>query len=121
MPPRNWGPTMPQDPLAAAIGDYLLALESEGRARATIATYRCALCCLADHAGPLAPAQLTPAVLRAWLKAMAEAGLAPRSQRDYLSVAKSWIGWLADEEAYGLSQQQRQQLRDRVKPPPEVS
>lgn len=52
---------------------------------------------------------------------MADDGLAVRSQRDYLSAAKSWIGWLADEGSYGLSQQQQQQCRGRVKPPPEVS
>lgn len=111
---------MTVNPLDSAIDDYLLALESEGRSPATLRYYGCALRRLARHAGPITPAQITPVVLRAWLKGLADDGLAVRSQRDYLSAAKTFVGWLAEEEVYGVGQQQQQQCRGRVKPPPEV-
>ena len=85
---------MTLDLLTAAIEDYLLALEAEGRAPATLRIYEYALRRLASHAGPIAPAQCTPTLLRSWLKAMADEGLPVTSQRDYLRAVKSWISWL---------------------------
>jgi site-specific recombinase XerD len=110
----------PFDPLRAAIDDYLLALESEGRAPKTLAIYGYALKRLASFAGPLDPAALSPALLRRWLKHMTDDGLAAASQADYLRAVKSWIRWLAAEDGYGLSDRDATLCCDRVKPPPQL-
>lgn len=94
-------------PLRAALGDYLLMRESEGIARATLNSSRYACARLVEYAGPLEPAALTPQLLRAWLAAMAAEGLSVTSRRDYLRAARTWIGWLAAEECYGVSPQQQ--------------
>lgn len=107
------------EPLTAAIDDYLLALESERRAAQTLATYGYALRRFARFAAGVVPADLTPTTLRAWLKAMADEGLSPTSLADYLRACKSWIRWLAAEDAYGLSERAARACCERVKPPPQ--
>jgi integrase/recombinase XerD len=98
---------------AAARDDYLLVLEQENRAPATIEKYRHAIARLARFAGEVDPATIDAALLRRWVVHLRQEGLAASTQRDYLNWVKTWLRWLAAEGGYGVSTE----ATVRAKPP----
>lgn len=104
---------LPFDPLRAAIGDYLGALESEGKSAKTLRNYGDVLGRFRAFAGAVAPEAIDAALLRRWLRALAEEGLTGTTQHTYLTRVKSWLRWLEAEECYGVDAA----FLRRVKPP----
>ena len=98
---------------AAARDDYLLVLEQENRAPATVAKYRYAIARLCRFTGEVDPAALDAAILRRWVVQMRQEGLAESTQRDYLNWVKTWLRWLVAEGGYGISLESTM----RAKPP----
>jgi integrase/recombinase XerD len=89
-------------PFQAARDDYLLVLEQENRAPATVEKYRHAIERLRRFAGEVDPATIDAALLRRWLVQLRQEGLAESTQTYYLNWIKSWLRWLADEGGYGV-------------------
>lgn len=107
----------PFSPYRAAMDEYLLTLESEGKAPATIAAYRLALRRLQGIAGEVEPAELDAGALRRFLRHLQQEGLSATTQADYLRAIKTWLRWLHDEGGYGVDLQSVL----RVRPPRIVS
>lgn len=83
--------------------EYLLALEQEGRAEATVKKYRSALARLHRFTGDVAPATIGAVELRRWAISLRDEGLSTCTQHDYLTWVKVWLKWLAGEGGYGVS------------------
>jgi integrase/recombinase XerD len=103
----------PFDPLRAAVGDYLGALQAEGKSPKTLRNYGGVLERFRALAAPVDPAVIDAGLLRRWLRALAEAGLSGTTQHTYLTRVKSWLRWLEAEESYGVDAA----FLRRVKPP----
>jgi site-specific recombinase XerD len=100
-------------PFAVARDEYLLAIEQEGRAPATVAKYRVCIARFARFAGELPPAQIDAVTLRRWAIKLRAEGLSTATQHDYVTWIKVWVKWLAEEGGYGV----RAEQTARVKPP----
>jgi integrase/recombinase XerC/integrase/recombinase XerD len=92
----------PFSAFAAARDDYLLVLEQENRAPATVEKYRHAIARLERFAGPVDPATLDATLLRRWLVQLRAEGVSESTQRYYLNWIKTWLRWLAEEGGYGV-------------------
>ncbi len=104
---------LPFDPLHASIGDYLGALQSEGKSPKTLRNYGDVLRRFAAFAGQVDPARIDAGLLRRWLRSLAEADLSGTTQHTYLTRVKSWLRWLEAEESYDVDAA----FLRRVKPP----
>ena len=87
----------------AALDDYLLTLEQEGKAPATVAIYRYAIERLRRFAGEVDPQRIDTALLRRFLRSLQDEGLSATTQADYLRAIKTWLRWLAAEDGYGVA------------------
>jgi integrase/recombinase XerD len=75
----------------ADVRDWILDVKTSGKSPHTINLYSRAVRLYLAHCG----GNVSRSSLRAWLGSMSE--LAPASQHSYLSAAKLWIRWLAEE------------------------
>lgn len=93
----------PFSAFAAARDDYLLVLEQENRAPATIEKYRRAIGRLEKFAGRVDPATIDAALLRRWLVELRAEGISESTQRYYLNWIKTWLRWLEAEGGYDVA------------------
>lgn len=86
--------------LGAAVEDFILARQVEGRAPKTLRFYRQSLKGFCTFAGVLPPSGITVAVLRRYLAHLADSGVATRTQHNRVVAVKTFLHWLADEGDY---------------------
>lgn len=93
----------PSASLAAAIDEYLLACRIGLRSPQTIRFYAQALAHFARFAGSSGPEAIDVRFFRRFLLYLDdEAGLAPRSQHNYVVAVKTFVAWLGGEGEYGV-------------------
>ncbi len=88
--------------IRAAIEDFILTRQIEGRSAKTLRFYRQALGKFAAFAGTLPPSGITVQVMRRYLAHLGDLGLATQSQHNYAVAVKTFLRWMADEGDYDL-------------------
>ena len=101
----------------AAVEDFILARQVEGKSPKTLRYYRQALVGFVAFTAPLGPEAVTVHVMRRYLAHLADSGVATRTQHNRVVAIKTFLKWLADEGDYGVDAR----WLPRVKPPRVVS
>ncbi len=103
--------------IRAALDDFLLARQIEGRSPQTLRYYRQALGRFAVFVDTLPLSGITIQVMRRYLAHLGASGLATQSQHNYVVATKTFLRWLEEEGEYAIDVR----WLDRIRPPRAVT